>query len=260
MKDIIKFNNFEHISYAEFGNKNGFPILIQHGLIASINEISIFKKLIENGFRIIAIARPGYGESSPYIMKSISEWGDIISILIKELKIDTFEVFGISSGAPYAYSIGYKFPEKAKNIFILSGIPALYDEQIQSFWPHKISKEEDIKYFQKLAFDLFFSKLSQEDLLKDDIRDSMMNDCLGLAQDLMLRSRDWGFRLSDIKNKVYMQHSRYDEAVPFITAEKTAQLLPNCEFIIKESKEHFSLSISDEFIDQVLIFNSHYLQ
>jgi pimeloyl-ACP methyl ester carboxylesterase len=60
------YNGNKILAYNEFGNKNGFPILIQHGTIASIKDIDYFKEL-EKYARVICIARPGYGESSPYI-------------------------------------------------------------------------------------------------------------------------------------------------------------------------------------------------
>jgi hypothetical protein len=161
----------------------------------------------------------------------------------------------MSSGAPYSYSVGYKFPDKVRNIYIFSGIPALYDEEIQSHWPFPITKDASIEQMESVAHDLFFSNLSTEDRRKNDIHDSMQNHCFGIAQDLILRSSDWGFRLSDVQPKVYMQHSKGDSNVPFITAQLTAPMLPHCEFIIKESDEHFSLQALDEFIKTVMLTN-----
>lgn len=200
------------------------------------------------GARLICVARPGYGESSPYIMKNIAEWADIVSVLIDELNLSSFDLFGISSGAPYSYSIGYKFPDKVRNIFILSGIPALYNERVLSFWPYAVNKNAEIAEMEKLAIELFFSDLSPEDLEKEDIKDSMMNNCFGIAQDLKLRCMDWGFGLSEVKENVWMRHSRSDNAVPLITAELTSKLLPNCKLDIRENDVHFSTEVLDDFL------------
>ena len=48
-----------------------------------------------------------------------------------------------------------------------------------------------------------------------------MNNGFGIAQDFKLRCVDWGFKLSDVKQTVYMQHSREDNQVPFAAAELT---------------------------------------
>jgi len=252
MKQIVRYENGNSLSFTEYGDRNGYPILVQHGLIASVSDYHLFYRLLELGTRLICIARPGYGESSPYTMNNMAEWGNIVSVLVDELKLSQFDVFGMSSGAPYSYAIGYKIPDKVRNIFILSGIPALYDSKILSFWPYEVKKNANIIELEKLAKDLFFSNLSTGDLLRNDIRDSMMNDCFGIAQDFRLRCNDWGFSLSSVREFVYLQHSKEDNQVPFITAEMTARLLPNCRFGAREKGEHFSSEILDDFIKGVM--------
>lgn len=250
---IAQYKNEYSLSYAEYGNPNGYPILIQHGLIASIQGAAIFDRLIQSGARLICTARPGYGESSPYEMKHIGEWGDVVSVLVDQLRLTRFDVLGMSSGAPYAYALGYNFPDKARNIYIFSGIPALYDDEVLAFWPYEVKKDAGIVEMQKLAHDLFFSNLSKEDLTNPDISDSMRNNCFGLAQDFCLRVRDWGFRLEDVKQPVFMRHSKMDDSVPFRTAELTAKLLPNCTFEVKDNDVHFSPETLDDFIKNTIV-------
>jgi pimeloyl-ACP methyl ester carboxylesterase len=249
MKQTTLYKDGNLLSYTEYGDKKGYPILIQHGLIASIDDYGLFERLIQLRTHLICMARPGYGKSSPYVMKNIAEWADIISVLIDELNLSHFDVLGMSSGAPYSYAIGYKFPDRVRNIFIFSGIPALYDEQVQSYWPYEVNKNATIAEMEKLAHELFFSNLSEEELKKNDIRDSMVNNCFGIAQDLKLRCMDWGFTLSDVKGTVYMQHSKLDN---FETAVITSNLLPNCQFEVKEKGVHFSDAALDDFIKTVM--------
>ena len=125
MKQVALDKNGIYLSYAEYGNKNGFPILIQHGLIASITDYDLFDRLIQLGARLICIARPGYGTSSPYLLQNMAEWAEIVTVLIDELQLSQFDVLGMSSGAPYSYVLGYRFPQKVRNIYIFSGIPAM---------------------------------------------------------------------------------------------------------------------------------------
>jgi len=248
----VLYNHGNTLSYAEYGEENGRAILIQHGLIASIKDHHLFKRLIAMGLRLICIARPGYGKSSPYEMKNIAEWGDIVSVVVNELGLGRFDVFGISSGAPYSYAIGYQLPDQVQNLFILSGTPALYDENVLSFWPYPVNKNASITKMQELAYELFFSNLSQDDLNKDDIQDTMMNHCFGIGQDFKLRCMDWGFPLSEVKGKVLMRHSRSDNSVPLVTAEMTAKLLLNCQLEIRENDDHFSQEVLDNFIDTIM--------
>jgi pimeloyl-ACP methyl ester carboxylesterase len=252
VKQTIQYNNGQSLSYAEYGDPNGYPILVQHGLIASIQDGGIFARLIETGAHLVCVARPGYGESSPCIMKNIADWGKIVSALTGELRLEQFDVFGISSGAPYSYAIADALPEKVRNVFILSGTPALYDEAVLSSWPYPVNKQASIAELQALAYELFFSHLPKEDLEKNEIKDSMANDCFGIAQDLKIRCVDWGFVLPDVKARVYMRHSKADDSVPLVTAEMTARYLPNCRFEIREHDPHFSQEVLDDFIRTVI--------
>jgi pimeloyl-ACP methyl ester carboxylesterase len=252
MKQTIGYRNNHTLSYAEYGDKNGFPILIQHGLIASIRDSSLFTRLLDLGTRLICIARPGYGDSSPYEMKNMADWGEIVSVLTDHLELSHFDVFGISSGAPYSYSIANQLPHQVRNTFILSGTPALYDADILSCWPYEVNKHASMAEMQSLARQLFFSNLSQQDLEKEDIQDSIQNNCFGIAQDFRLRCNDWGFELADVPCSIIMRHSRADDSVPFITAQLTSKLLPNCRLDIRENDAHFSQPVLNDFIETIM--------
>lgn len=239
-------------AYSDSGNPDGYPILIQHGLIASIRSQRIFSRLLDSGARLISIARPGYGESSPREMKNISEWGEIVAALADELGLAQFDVLGISSGAPYGYAIAHWLPQRVRNLFILSGTPALYDDAILSHWPYPVDRAASLPALQTLAQALFFEHLSAEELESDDVRDSRKNACFGIALDLKIRCCDWGFRLQDIGTPVWMRHSRSDDSVPLVTAEMTAGLLPNCRLEVRENDPHFSQAVLDDFILSVM--------
>ena len=249
MLQIVKYKKAFSLSYAEYGDEMGFPILINHGLIASIKDSTLFNRLIDLGARLVCMARPGYGASDPYEMKNIAEWADMVGSIIEELGLSQFDVLGMSSGAPYSYAIGYKFPDKVRNIYIFSGVPALYADEVLAVWPHPVNKQANLPELQSLAHDLFFANVPEVDLEKNDIKDSMMNECFGLALDFKIRILDWGFILADVKKPVFMQHSRYDNLAP---VEITAKLLPNCRLYIKESDVHFSEEILDEFIKDTI--------
>lgn len=253
MNKTTKYKDMETLAYAEYGAVGGYPILIQHGLIASIRDYHLFDSLISAGLHLICIARPGYGQSSPYPMRNIGEWGDIAAWLVDELDLAEFDVLGMSSGAPYSYAICNRLPDRARNIFIFSGTPALYDERVLSHWPYPANQDASIDELERLAEELFFSGLSDQALQRADIVDSRMNHCFGIAQDLKLRCQDWGFRLAELQTPVYMQHSELDESVPLVTAQMTAGLLPKCRLEVRKQGGHFSDEDLDAFIRSTML-------
>ncbi len=255
MRKTLTYRNKLHLSYAESGSLEAYPILVQHGLIASIDDWDLFDRLLKKPVRLICSGRPGYGESSPCVLESYVEWANITAFLIRELRLEQFDILAMSSGAPYGYSIGSCFPGQVRRLYVFSGTPALYDEKVLSIWPYPPAGDQSLASLEKLARELFFQNLTKEDLKRNDIRDSLMNNAFGVAQDMRLRFLDWGFRLSDVKAKVFMQHSKGDEAIPYPAAVRTAALLPDCTLELKESGPHFSPAALDEFLERTVLGN-----
>ena len=252
MKHFLEYKHGNTLAYAQYGDPNGPALLVQHGMIASIGELHYFDRLIKAGKRIICPARPGYGQSTPYPMANMAEWGEITAVLVANLGLSTFDVLGLSSGAPYSYAIGYQIPHKVRHLYIFSGTPALYDQNVQAYWPYPLTRGASIAEMQQVARQVFFANISEADRLRAEIRDSMANDCFGIAQDLRLRCLDWGFVLSEVKPPVFMEHSQTDAEVPFITAELTAKLIPNSQLSVRTG-EHFSQEALDRFIKEFLL-------
>jgi pimeloyl-ACP methyl ester carboxylesterase len=253
VKLIFEYADGHTLSYADYGATTGHPILVQHGMIASIGDYHLFDRLIWAGRRVICLARPGYGASSPYPMHDMAGWGEIVALLVDDLGLARFDVLGISSGAPYGYAIGYALPDRVRDIFIFSGTPALYDDVILAHWPYPVDRSAGMPELEEIARAVFFADLTEADLARDDIRDSMAHGCFGVAQDLRLRCMDWGFALSELRQTVYMQHSRVDAQVPFVTAEMTAKLIPHCRLAARESGPHFSEEVLDDFVRDVVL-------
>ena len=130
----FNFNSENVLAYNDFGNSNGFPILVQHGTMASIKDTGYFDNLGKIA-RIICIARPGYGESSPYVLQNLLEYGTITAKLVKELGIDKFDILASSAGALYGYAIAKAYSDRTRNVYVYSGTPALYDSEVQKNWP-----------------------------------------------------------------------------------------------------------------------------
>lgn len=256
MQRSITYQQGQVLSYADYGDKTGYPILIQHGLIATITEVSLFQRLLASGARLLCVARPGYGDSSPYLLHNIAEWATIVAVLVEELRLPQFDVLGMSSGAPYSYALGYHLPAQVRNIFIFSGTPALYDDRILAAWPYPTNKDATLAELQTVAYALFFAHLSPAERTQPANQDSLRYGCFGIAQDLKLRSADWGFTLSQVTSRVYMRHSKADTAVPFVTAALTASLLPHCQLEARENEVHFSDALLDNFIQTVMV--NHY--
>jgi pimeloyl-ACP methyl ester carboxylesterase len=252
MTNVMRYGDGLSLAYVDYGDAGGYPIFVQHGMVASIGD-GLFGALVDAGMRVVCAARPGYGESSPRELACLGDWGDLVALLAVELGIERFDVLGISSGAPYAYAIAHRLPAKVGKVFVFSGIPALCDDRVAAAWPYPIDRKASLDECRALARQIFFSDLPPESAAMPHVRESMMNDCFGPGLDLRIRARDWGFSPSDVAQRVYMQHARDDGDVPFAAAELTAGLLPDCAFEARDSGGHFSPELLDGFIEKTIL-------
>ena len=207
MIELFAPKNQPSIAYAQYGDPHGYPLLIQHGLIASIEDGGLFDSLAGMGLRLICPARPGYGDSPPCRLGSYAEWAELLAPLLAALGLERFDLLGMSSGAPYAYAIAARYPRQARQVYIFSGLPALCDPAVRAAWPYPAPAERSLPALQALAWQLFFAGLSPAELERADLRDSARYEAFGVAQDLGLRFADWGFPLKAVKQRVFMRLS-----------------------------------------------------
>ena len=97
--------NDASLSYAEYGTSTGKPVLLLHGLVGSICSEGMEGSLCGLPMRVIALARPGYGDSDYFDMDCVADWGRLLTEFWDHLGLQSFDIVGISAGAPYAYSL-----------------------------------------------------------------------------------------------------------------------------------------------------------
>ena len=112
------------LSYAIYGTPLGVPILYMPGFPSSrIEGAGLDPEATALGARIIAIDRPGYGDSSPHAERSVLSCASDVKELTEHLKLDRYGVLGISGGGPYALACARVLPaEKLKGVSIVCGL------------------------------------------------------------------------------------------------------------------------------------------
>lgn len=103
--------NGASLSYAEYGTSTGNPVLLFHGLVGSICSEGMEESLCGLPVRVIALARPGYGASDYFDMDCVADWGRLLAEFWDHLELWSFDIVGISAGAPYAYSLAALYPD-----------------------------------------------------------------------------------------------------------------------------------------------------
>lgn len=129
--------NGAYLSYAEYGAPGGKPLLLLHGLVGSVRSAGLKDRLQMFPLRVIALARPGYGDSNYFDMDCVADWGRHLVGFFEYLGIQRFDVLGISAGAPYAYSLAALYPNQVGTVYINSGMPAVCLPEVLAQYPSR---------------------------------------------------------------------------------------------------------------------------
>jgi len=280
-KSLIKLRNGNRIGYAIYGNKKNFPIFYFHGWPGSRFELKNIPLKKKKCF-IIALERPGYGISDPISKFKILDWPKIVLEVANKLKIKKFSIIGVSGGAPFALACANTIknkrlksiaivcalaPSKAKGmnkgrvgmllnlgrkpfiswlIFNFLRVRLLNGNLEKSFnkWKNKISLPEiDLKLFT----------IDRGKRLMENFKEAVKHGTKGVHRDANLYSNYWGFKLKNIKKKIFVWHGDKDLTVPIITNKYYKKKLKNKEIFIKPNEGHFSIcyNFMNDIIQQV---------
>jgi len=248
------YKNKYTISYGDYGENNKKVLVLFHGLFGSAKQKKIGKFFASKGIRLITIARFGYGKSDFYKIKSYFIYAKIVQELLTSKNIKLFNIFGISAGTPHAYALASLNRDKNYNIFIYSGLPILYKKEVFETYPkhyhefYETVKKSDIKSIGKNLAVMYESHFTDEMKQTSEFKDTMKNEYKGMGQEVKLQISSWGFDVENINQKVYLQHSKKDEIVPYKSVEKSIEFLKNPILIELKDKSHYDENSFNDFL------------
>src|SRR5207302_10172837 len=163
-----------------------------------------------------------------HLYGSILEFMDDLRILIDELGFDELAVVGLSGGGPYALAAGYAMPDRVKAVGVLGGVaPTRGDDAAPGglvglavilaplFPPFRVPLGltlsvlvAAVRPFGHRALDIYarFSPPGDREVFaREEIKEMFINDISDTGgrlrapvDDIILFTRDWGFRLGDV--------------------------------------------------------------
>jgi pimeloyl-ACP methyl ester carboxylesterase len=259
------------VGYAEYGDTSGSPVLFCHGFPGTRLEArhaDAFGAAL--GLRLLAVDRPGIGFTDPVPMDAVGDWALEAARVADALGVGSFAVLGVSGGAPYSLACAALMPDRVTSLHVVGGLGPLPDgvrRQLPA--PHRLLAAACVRWprgFGRIARRLiasivahpeFYLRVSESVLppadaamlegsavprsLTANFAEAVRSGEAGVARELELFGRDWGFALEEIDCPVVVWHGEADVVVPLSVARHIVSRIERARAVFLPREGHFSV-------------------
>jgi pimeloyl-ACP methyl ester carboxylesterase len=268
---IFRLRDGRSLGYAEYGSRQGAPVLHFHSAGSSrLEHPGQDEDAAASAVRLIVADRPGHGLPSFQKGRRLLDWAADVSQLADHLGIDEFAVTGWSAGGPHALACAHALPSRVKAAAVLAGagprdyrgafrglpfgpkalaLSARYAPwftyQIRRHQVKVITGEPSaaLRLFEFLpAVDrAYLDSAGAGDMILSAIREGYRQGARGPARDDVVHEQDWGFDPREIRVRTDIWQGGQDVNVPKHAGEHQRTLLPGARFFFLPDEGHFSI-------------------
>ena len=258
------------ISVEVAGQRDATPVLFCHGLADSRLSAHLFTPAArELGLCLVAPDRPGIGRTDPRRLRQLSDWAEDAVLVLDALGAGPAALLGISAGGPFAAACAARLGRRVRSLTLVSalGPPAwptrgMAPGQRLALQAARHAPAFGGWFLGRLATlardrpDLFLRLATSEmpgidrrALAQPDMREAFLAayaeafrcGSWGVAQDLRLLTRPWGFELGSVKVPTSIHHGNADTVVPPQHAQLYAEAIPGAQLHLHPRHGHFSI-------------------
>ena len=247
MGRLLSLRDGRSLAFRIYGREQGgHPVLFTHGNLNSMLFMPSWESSAsdadEAGAMVIAVDRPGYGESTKHDGRSYQSWSEDVRELADELGLASFSLVGFSSGGPHAMAAAaYLGPERIASLALVSSdgpyaaMPApapRTPQQPQETWIERMyqSPTVPLDLARRRAVDNeagmreaygHLKKEHRKEMALADLDRAVLAGFDGAASDSVLESTPWGFeprRIAASGIPTTLWHGDADTDVPIAVA------------------------------------------
>jgi pimeloyl-ACP methyl ester carboxylesterase len=252
------------------GEQDATPVLFCHGLADSRLSAFWFRQAAaELGLRMIAPDRPGTGGTDPRELSGLAGWVEDATLVLDAQRAESAALLGVSAGGPFAAACAAGMPGRVRSLTLVSPLGA-------PGWPTRgMAAGERLSLVLArhapgfsgwslaslgalarrspgLFLGLVATSLPDIDncaLEQPGTRESFLTSYAeafrrgswGVAQDLRILTRPWGFDLGSIQVPTWIHHGDADTTVPLQHARLFAAAIPGAHLQVHPGHGHFSI-------------------
>jgi pimeloyl-ACP methyl ester carboxylesterase len=149
---MVHFHKYQNtqIRYKDFGE--GFPVVLIHGYLESLETWGDFAKKLASQFRVILIDLPGHGGSGCLgPVHTMELMADAVSYVLKELKVSKCTLIGHSLGGYVTMAFVEKYPELLNGFCLFHSSPFADNEE------KKNNRDREIEIIKEGKKELIFN-------------------------------------------------------------------------------------------------------
>ncbi|HUS14301.1 MAG TPA: alpha/beta hydrolase [Chloroflexia bacterium] len=258
LSNVLPLPDGRTLGYAEYGDPAGRPVLFFHGTPGSRLTRHADEAIARvAGARVIAPDRPGYGLSSAQPGRTLLNWPADVAALANALGFDRFAVIGLSGGGPYALACAYALPDRVRAAGVVSGAGPLDRRGAMrgmmlvnrlglaaarwgpgwvitrpSALGYRVIQRRPQLVLRTIAAAMppaDHAVLAKPEVLSislESMTEAFRGGMGGLATDLAVLARPWGFPLAAIRVPVYLWYGDRDVNIPLHTGRYLARAIP----------------------------------
>jgi pimeloyl-ACP methyl ester carboxylesterase len=258
------------IAVEVIGDQGAMPVLLCHGLADSRLAAQWFEQAARDlGLRVIAPDRPGIGGTDQRRLGQLADWADDAAVVLDALRVDSATLLGVSGGGPFAAACAARLPDRVRRLMLVCplGMPEWPTDGMAQGERLGLMLASHVPAFggwfmgrlavlagRRPDFFHWLAATNQPDvdvraLQQPDLRESFLTCYIeafrtgswGVAQDLRLLTRPWGFDLGSITAVTTIHHGDADATVPVQHARRYAEAIEGAQLLIYPGQGHFSI-------------------
>ena len=247
------------IEYTLLGH--GPVLLVCHGTSENCHSGRALAPLLDAGFSILTISRPGYGRTPSSVGRSNIQAADALVALLDQLEVPQCSVIAISGGGPTGIAMAANYPERVKGLVLIAANTytenrhndpgyqsqkAFYGPLHGLFWgmlrlfsvlsPRRTAMQTLVIFSTHDPKDAM-SRLSSEDIRTlsnffhgHSSREGALNDLTHVVTRELMQK---------VLSPTLIIHSREDASIPFHHAEWSQEHIPNARLCETGFTGHF---------------------
>jgi pimeloyl-ACP methyl ester carboxylesterase len=258
--DRVAVADDRHVAYAEYGDPAGRPVLFLHGTPGSRRLGRLFDAPARReGVRLLAVDRPGYGASSPWPTRDLTDTGAFVAPVLDDAGVDRVGVVGFSGGGPHALAFAATHPDRVTSVDVVAGAtppscpPTPHAQRLlgrlASTTPRLLSGLLRVQArLAGVSPAVVVSQYAETDRIPDDVATLVARDFAdavsasrrGALTELRLLAAPWNLSLASVGRPVRLRHGTRDANVPIDGARTLRDRLPDARLTAVEDADHLT--------------------